>query len=157
MGIAGVTLGGGMGLAGREFGLTTDNLVGAQIVTADGKLRSVDKHTNPDLLWALRGGGGGNFGIVTQFTFRVHSLPSSAAYFFFWPWSSASAALEAWQGWAPHARDQLTSIFHLNAGGGGNSVEVSGQYLGPASDLGSLLGPLRSVPGAHVSAATTAT
>jgi hypothetical protein len=151
VGIGGHAMGGGMGLAGRAFGLTTDNLVGAKIVTADGKLRKVNKHTNPDLFWALRGGGGGNFGIVTEFSFAIHSLPSSASFFFVnWPWSSASDALDAWQGWAPHARDQLTSIFHLNAGGG-NSVSVSGQYLGPASDLGSLLGPLRSVPGASVS------
>jgi FAD/FMN-containing dehydrogenase len=152
VGVAGVTLGGGMGLAGRAFGLTTDNLLGAKIVTADGKLRQVDKHTNPDLFWALRGGGGGNFGVVTQFTFKIHPLPARASYFnVSFPWSSASEALDAWQSWAPHTRDQITSIFHLNAGGGSNSVNANGQYLGPASDLGSLLGPLRSVPGASVS------
>src|SRR5205823_4282375 len=67
-----------------------------------------------------------------------------------WPWSSASEALAAWQAWAPHARDQLTSIFHLNAGGGATSVNISGQYMGPASDLGSLLAPMRAVPGASV-------
>jgi FAD/FMN-containing dehydrogenase len=151
VGITGVTLGGGMGLAGRAFGLTTDNLVGAKIVTADGRLRTVSRNSNPDLLWALRGGGGGNFGVVTQLTFKVHKLPSSAAYFFvFWPWSEAAAALEAWQNWAPHARDQLTSIFHLNGGGGVASVNVSGQYLGSSSDLGGLLAPLRAVRGASV-------
>jgi FAD/FMN-containing dehydrogenase len=152
VGVTGVTLGGGMGLAARAFGLTADNLVGVQIVTADGRIRNVSRQTDADLLWALRGGGGGNFGIVTQFTFKVHPLPSSAAYFFVsWPWSSASEAIAAWQSWAPHARDQLTSIFHLNAGAGATSVNVSGQYLGPASDLGSLLAPLRAVPGASIS------
>ena len=152
VGVAGVTLGGGMGLAGRAFGLSTDNLVGAKIVTADGRLLTVNKHTNPDLFWALRGGGGGNFGVVTQFTFKIHKIPSAASYFFVnWPWSSASEALDAWQRWAPHARDQLTSIFHLNAGAG-NSVSVGGQYMGRASDLNSLLSPLRAVPGASVSA-----
>ena len=151
VGISGVTLGGGMGLAARAFGLTTDNVLGAKIVTADGQLRKVDKHNNPDLYWALRGGGGGNFGVVTEFTFRIHPLPKAASYFFVnWPWSSASAALDAWQQWAPHARDQLTSIFHLNAGSG-NSVDVSGQYMGRASDLSSLLAPLRSAPGASIS------
>ncbi len=152
VGIAGVTLGGGMGLAGRAFGLTVDNLVGATVVTADGVIRTVDRTHNPKLFWALRGGGGGNFGIVTAFTFKVHPLPKSAAFFFVsWPWAQASAALEAWLSWAPHARDQLTSIFHLNAGDDDTSVQVTGQYLGPASQLRSLLAPLRGVPGTSVS------
>jgi FAD/FMN-containing dehydrogenase len=150
VGIAGVTLGGGMGLSARAFGLTCDNLVAAKIVTADGRIRTVDRRHNPDLLWALRGGGGGNFGVVTEFTFRVHPLPRAASYFFVsWPWSEAGQALAAWQSWAPHAPDALTSIFHLNAGGG-PSVSVSGQYLGPAGRLSSLLAPLRAVPGARV-------
>lgn len=152
VGIAGVTLGGGMGLAARRFGLTSDNLVSAQIVTADGRVRTVDRRTDRDLLWALRGGGGGNFGVVTQFTFSVHPLPRSAAWFFLqWPWSSASDALEAWLEWAPHARDELTSIFHLEAGGGTPAVKVTGQYLGPSSDLARLLAPITSVAGASAS------
>ncbi len=151
VGIAGVTLGGGMGLAARALGLTTDNLIGAQIMTADGKLRQVDKRTDPDLLWALRGGGGGNFGVVTEFTFRAHPLPPSAAYFFVsWPWSSASEAIAAWQAWAPHARPELTSILHLEAGGSSPAIRVTGQYLGPSSALGGLLAPMRSVPGASI-------
>jgi FAD/FMN-containing dehydrogenase len=151
VGITGVTLGGGMGLAARSFGMTADNLVGAKIVTADGRLRTVNRNSNPNLLWALRGGGGGNFGVVTQLTFKIHKLPRSAAYFFvFWPWSEAANALEAWQNWAPHARDQLTSIFHLSGGGGAATVNVSGQYLGPSSDLSRLLAPLRAVGGASV-------
>ena len=149
VGIAGVTLGGGMGLAGRAFGLTCDNLVGAKIVTADGRIRTVNKHSNPDLFWALRGGGGGNFGVVTQFTFKIHPLPSSASYFrVTWPWSSASQAIAAWQSWAPHATDKVTSIFHIDAGAGSTHVSANGQFLGPASGLPGLLGPLLSVPGA---------
>ena len=66
VGIAGLTLGGGHGLAGRRYGLTTDNLRAATIVTADGRIRQVDANTNEDLFWACRGGGGGNFGIVTS-------------------------------------------------------------------------------------------
>ena len=75
VGISGVTLGGGFGLAGRHFGLTADNLVGAKIVTADGALRTVNASSDPDLLWALKGGGGGNFGIVTEFTFDDPPTP----------------------------------------------------------------------------------
>jgi FAD/FMN-containing dehydrogenase len=152
VGIAGHALGGGMGLAGRQFGLTTDNILSAQIVTADGRLRTINSRSNPDLLWALRGGGGGNFGVVTSLTFRLHAVPRTVASFIVsWPWSRASQAIAAWQAWAPHARSQLTSIFHLSAGGGTTSVSVSGQYFGPSSDLRRLLASLTAVGGANVS------
>src|SRR5205823_464104 len=66
VGIARHALGGGMGLAGRAFGLATDNILSAELVTADGTVLQVTEQSHPDLLWALRGGGGGNFGIVTS-------------------------------------------------------------------------------------------
>ncbi len=154
VGIAGHALGGGMGLAGRQFGLTTDNILSVQIVTADGRLRTASGTSNPDLYWALRGGGGGNFGVVTSLRFRAHPVPRTVASFFVsWPWSRASDALAAWQAWAPHASSKLTSIFHLNGGAGATSVTVSGQYFGPAADLGRLLAPLRAVGGATVTTA----
>jgi FAD/FMN-containing dehydrogenase len=143
VGIGGHAIGGGMGLAARAFGLTADNLVGAQLVTADGRVRRIDRRTDPDLLWALRGGGGGNFGVVTQLQLKVHRLPSSAAWFFVsWPWSSAGDAIAAWQQWAPQARQELTSIFHLATGTSEPHVIVAGQYLGSSGDLDSLLSPL---------------
>jgi FAD/FMN-containing dehydrogenase len=143
--IGGHALGGGMGLAGRNFGLASDHIVGARIVTADGKIHNVSRRSDPDLLWALKGGGGGNFGVVTQLTMKLERMPRTAAYFFVdWPWSSASRALEAWLQWAPHARRQLTSIFHIDGGAGQTSVSVDGQYFGSAGDLNGLLGPLRA-------------
>jgi hypothetical protein len=75
VGVAGHVLGGGIGLAARQFGLTADNLLSVQIVTADGHARTASRHRNPGLYWALRGGGGGNFGVVTSFTFRAHPVP----------------------------------------------------------------------------------
>jgi FAD/FMN-containing dehydrogenase len=151
VGVAGHALGGGMGLAGRQFGLTADNLLSAHIVTADGRLRTASAERNPDLYWALRGGGGGNFGVVAGLRFRAHPIPRTvSAFFVSWPWSRAADALAAWQAWAPHARSQLTSIFHLTGGNGVAAVSVTGQYLGPPADLGRLLAPLRAVGGAAV-------
>ncbi len=123
VGIGGHALGGGMGLAGRAFGLASDHIVGATIATVDGHLLKAD----PDLLWALRGGGGGNFGVVTELVMRLHSMPRSAAHFSVsWPWSSANEAIAAWQAWAPHATDKVTSILHVN---GRPSISANGQYL----------------------------
>jgi FAD/FMN-containing dehydrogenase len=73
VGIGGITLGGGIGFLVRKYGLTIDNLLAAEIVTADGQIRRVDANTHPDLFWALRGGGG-NFGVVTRFQFRLHKI-----------------------------------------------------------------------------------
>lgn len=73
VGIGGITLGGGVGFLVRKYGLTIDDLLAADIVTADGRVRRVDAETEPDLFWAIRGGGG-NFGVVTRFRFRLHSV-----------------------------------------------------------------------------------
>jgi FAD/FMN-containing dehydrogenase len=73
VGIGGLTLGGGVGYLVRKHGLTIDNLLGVELVTADGRLLSVDAETHPDLFWAIRGGGG-NFGVATRFQFRLHPL-----------------------------------------------------------------------------------
>jgi len=152
VGIAGHALGGGMGLAGRAFGLATDNLIEAQLVTADGAIRTVNRSTDPDLLWALRGGGGGNFGVATALKFKIHRVPVSAAWFSIsFPWSTAADALAAWQMWAPSAANQLTSVLSLDAGGGTTSVGVVGQYLGRQADLATLLAPLSGLSGASVS------
>lgn len=75
VGIGGLTLGGGVGYLVRKFGLTIDDLLAAEVVTADGKTLQADADNHPDLFWAIRGGGG-NFGVATRFKFRLHELPS---------------------------------------------------------------------------------
>lgn len=149
VGIAGVTLGGGFGLAARQLGLTIDSLKAVKIVTADGTLRSIDEHSDPDLLWALKGGGGGNFGIVTEFTFTTHPIPRTATFFkVAWPWSSAAAAIEAWQSWAPHTDGRITSILHVESGG--PDIYATGQFLGSHGEIARLAAPLLSVHGGSV-------
>jgi FAD/FMN-containing dehydrogenase len=132
VGIAGLTLGGGVGVVSRAYGLTSDDLQSLQIVTADGQLRTCDANTNPDLFWACRGGGGGNFGVVTSFTFATHPAGSIVLFFLSWPWSQAARVISAWQSWAPHAPDELWSNLHLAAAPGGSipTIEVGGTYLG---------------------------
>ncbi len=84
VGIGGITLGGGVGFLVRKYGLTIDDLLAADIVTADGRVRRVDAETEPDLFWAIRGGGG-NFGVVTRFRFRLHPVDTVVGGMLFLP------------------------------------------------------------------------
>ncbi|HLX32432.1 MAG TPA: FAD-binding oxidoreductase [Gaiellaceae bacterium] len=160
VGIAGLALGGGVGFAGRKLGLTSDNLLGVTLVTADGKLLECNAHEHPDLFWACRGGGGGNFGIATSFRFATHPVTDVSYYQVVWPWSDAAAALRAWQGFAPHAPDELFSTFFMGTTspkGQGTLPAVSsgGQFFGSQADLQNLIAPLTSAGSpAHVSFGT---
>jgi len=135
VGIAGLTLGGGVGVVSRAYGLTSDNLTSLQIVTADGLVRTCSASSNPDLFWACRGGGGGNFGVVTSFTYRTYPASEIILFFLSWPWSAAARVISAWQSWAPHAPDELWSNLHLAAAPGGSNptIQVGGTYLGGTS------------------------
>jgi len=150
--LGGLALGGGMGLAGRRFGLTCDNVTAVQIVTADGRLHHADHDTIPDLFWACRGGGGGNFGIVTGFQMRAHRVSSAAWFQIVWPWSQASEALAAWQQLAPGAPRALTALFTL---AGNRRVSSIGQFFGGERALRRLLRPLTRVSGAQLSTGTS--
>ena len=107
-GIAGLTLGGGFGWITRKFGLTIDSLVSADVVTADGNLLRASETENSDLFWALRGGGG-NFGIVTAFEFKLHDLgPQVTAGLVVHPFADAKAVLEQYRQALETAPDELT-------------------------------------------------
>jgi FAD/FMN-containing dehydrogenase len=153
VGISGLTLGGGIGVVGRAYGLTCDNLTSLQIVTADGQIRTANAGTNSDLFWACRGGGGGNFGVVTSFAFTTHPAGDICLFFLSWPWSQAARVISGWQSWAPHAPDQLWSNVHLAAAIGGSvpSIQVGGTYLGSVSDAGAQLEKLYAAVGSHPS------
>jgi FAD/FMN-containing dehydrogenase len=97
VGIAGLTLGGGLGILGRLHGLTCDSLLAAQVVLPDGRIVECDEQREPELFWALRGSGGGHFGVVTSFTFRTLVPPAATAFDLRWPLSEAPALIAAWQ------------------------------------------------------------
>jgi FAD/FMN-containing dehydrogenase len=143
VGIGGLTLGGGFGLASRAWGMTCDNLVRLQIVTPDGRVRVCDRERNPDLFWACRGGGGGNFGIVTHFVFRTHPVSRGSYFTATWPWAAVEEVVERFQEWGPHAPDGLGTICRLATGAGEPTVQVFGQYLGSGSKLTRLVAGLR--------------
>jgi FAD/FMN-containing dehydrogenase len=109
-GVAGLTLHGGMGLLMRRHGLTSDNLIAADVVTADGQLLLVDEENHPDLLWALRGGGG-NFGVVTSFEFRLHPVgPMVWVGMVLYPLSQAEKVLAFYRDFAAQAPDELQTL-----------------------------------------------
>src|SRR6266540_1642867 len=112
-GVAGFTLGGGIGWTMRKFGLACDNLVGADVVTADGRLVHASETENADLLWGLRGGGG-NFGIVTQFELELHPLgPIVYAGPIFYSADADRDLLRVFRDWAATAPDEITALVNL--------------------------------------------
>ena len=113
VGIAGLTMGGGLGVVDRRFGLTCDNLLSATVVLANGQVVSCSATEEPNLFWALRGGGGGNFGVVTDFTFQVHPIGDLGLFTLVWPWSQAEQVISAWQSWAPHVSADIWSNCQL--------------------------------------------
>ncbi len=107
-GVAGLTLGGGFGWLTRRHGMTIDNLLAATVVTADGAVHAASASAEPDLFWALRGGGG-NFGIVTSFEFRLHPVgPEVWAGLVVYPMAQARQVLRAWRDFTAQAPDELS-------------------------------------------------
>src|SRR5262245_58777851 len=113
-GIAGLTLGGGLGWLTRKYGATVDNLLSVDLVTADGDLMTASQSVNPDLFWGVRGGGG-NFGIVTTFEYRLHPVgPIMLAGSVFYTLEDAPEVLRFYREFAAAAPDELTTIFELS-------------------------------------------
>ena len=109
-GLAGLTLGGGWGYLTRRFGWTVDNLEGVEIVTADGEIRTANREEHPDLFWAVRGGGG-NFGVVTRFTFRLHEVgPTVTGGLVAWSAERADEVLAAYRDLTASAPRDLTAV-----------------------------------------------
>ncbi|MFE6164964.1 FAD-binding oxidoreductase [Streptomyces sp. NPDC056486] len=136
VGVSGLTLGGGHGVVSRAYGLTCDSLTSATLITADGKQLTASKTENKDLFWALRGAGNGNFGVVTELTFRTHAAPQGVSAYMTWPWSKAAAVIKAWQEWGPDQPDEIWSSAHIaNTPGGTPTVSVACFSLGTYGEL----------------------
>ncbi len=141
-GIAGLTLGGGIGLLRRKYGLSCDNLLSADVVSADGLLLTASETENADLFWGIRGGGG-NFGVVTTFEYRLHSVgPEVMSAAVMYPFERARELLSAWRDYTEQAPDEVTSEVLLwsipdipdfpEELRGEPTVVVAGMYAGPA-------------------------
>jgi FAD/FMN-containing dehydrogenase len=138
VGVAGHALGGGFGLIGRSFGLACDSLQWLELVDPNGAIIEADAQHNPDLFWAVRGGGGGSFGAVTKFRFAVYPIGHVVVFGATWqlPQVRASKLFRAWQAWAPQAPSSITSFLRVSGQPGGNiELHCAGQSIGTESAL----------------------
>jgi FAD/FMN-containing dehydrogenase len=154
-GVAGFTLGGGIGWLMRKHGLACDNLRSAEVVTADGEVVRASADENPDLFWGLRGGGG-NFGIVTSFEFDLHPVgPTVTAGPVFYPGERAGEILRWYREFVKDVPDELTTLANLLTAPpapflpeewhGKKLVALIGVYAGPAEDGAEAMRPLREL------------
>ena len=152
--VTGYSLGGGVGWYARKLGLSTNSVLAIELVTADGKLRRVDRDNDPDLFWALRGGGG-NFGVVTSLEIQLYSIPEIYAGVLFFPWERSAEVLHAWNMWRTTVPDELTSVGRIlqfpplpelpDALRGGKFAVVEAVFMGDEATGAELLEPLRSL------------
>ena len=147
--LGGLVLGGGFGFSSRKLGLTSDSLLESRLVDADGELLTLSEEENADLFWAIRGAGGGNYGVSTHHRFRAQPVDDVTLYDISWPWDKGPEVLDALQGVIAAAPDE----FSCRMGGGasgppGGSPDLSfsalGQYFGPKQELEDLLSPALS-------------
>ena len=156
VGLGGVLLGGGIGVLAASYGVACDSLLAVEMVIASGKTGAsviqADLNQNSDLLWACRGGGGGNFGITTSYTVQLHPItPKVVVWGITWPFAAFQDAFEAWQSWAPTADTRLGSTFNvIPPQTASQEVQVDGIFVGTEAELGDLLSPLTKIPGAQV-------
>ncbi|MEU9401719.1 FAD-binding oxidoreductase [Streptomyces sp. NPDC048242] len=155
VGVSGLVLGGGHGVASRAYGLTCDNLTRVTLITADGTEVTADAKQHADLFWALRGAGNGNFGVVTELRFRTHPAPKAVTAYLSWPWSKAAAVVRAWQEWGPSQPDEIWSALHLECSPGRTpTVSVSCFSLGTYGGLQNAVDRLAHSAGANASSVT---
>jgi hypothetical protein len=134
-GLAGLTLGGGIGFSTREYGLTLDRVINMKVVLANGNVVNTNKKEYPDLFWALRGAGGGNFAVVTDFVFKYVEAKWVTIFTLYYNFADTKKLFKVWQKWAPFINSKLTA--ELDIFNKFQPVIVTGQLqpgISPASD-----------------------
>jgi FAD/FMN-containing dehydrogenase len=154
VGVVGFTLGGGIGWLSRRYGLASERVLAIEVVTADGRLVRTDRRTEPDLFWALRGGGG-SFAAVTAIEFELVPLTRVYAGMMLWPWERAREVLHAWREWTATAPESVTTsarIMQIPAIPdvpeflrGRGVVVIDGAALGDQFSAEQVLAPLRAL------------
>ncbi len=147
-GVAGLTLGGGLGWLMGKYGLACDNLLGADVVTADGRLLRASGEEHPDLLWGLRGGGG-NFGVVTGFEFRLHPIATVHGGFVSYPFPEAAQVLRAYREFTSEAPDELTAFAGVLPLAAGPAFSVAACWCGDPARGETALAPLATFGSPH--------
>ena len=148
--VSGLLLGGGFGFSSRHMGLTCDQLLATEVVTACGDVLRVSARSHPDLMWACQGGGGGNFGINTGYLLRAHRVGAVSVYRLEWAWRHAAAALSSMLDLMATAPSRLSCRVGADVSGGGpaaggtakRGVSALGLYFGPARELTDLIAPV---------------
>ncbi|MFJ7906707.1 FAD-binding oxidoreductase [Kitasatospora sp. NPDC096204] len=153
VGISGLALGGGIGVLTRAYGLTCDRLAAAELVTADSRLLTASPAVEPDLYWALRGGGGGNFGVVTRFTFATAPAPGLTVFVLGFPAGSVTQVLGAWQQWVAGAPPELWATCQIS-GGTPPGCRIVGCYVGDPGGANPLIDHLVTAAGTAPSSRT---
>lgn len=145
-GCGGFTLGGGFGRLNRKYGLTIDNLLGAEIITADGRIRKISAEEEPDLFWAIRGGGG-NFGVVTQFDYQLHDFDRNIlSGTIIWPVEQARDVLEFYAEWSPGlSRELYAGPMMATMPDGTSVIGIEVVYNGDPVQGEKELAPLRAI------------
>jgi FAD/FMN-containing dehydrogenase len=154
VGVVGYSLGGGMGWYARKLGLQANSLTAVELVTPDGSIVRTDAHDDPDLFWALRGGGG-NFGVVTAVEFRVYPIETAYAGWLAWDVGHAREVLNRWVEWSADAPDEVTTSIRLlnlppfeeipEPFRGRHIIAIDGAVLGSDQEAEAILAPLREL------------
>jgi FAD/FMN-containing dehydrogenase len=145
VGIGGISTGGGITAIQRTTGLISDNILSATIVDANGEILCVSECENSDLFWAIRGGGGGNFGIITSYTFKILPAPAKIGIFkIIWPWEQLEKVIDIWQRWSPSVDERLGTILEIYSKRNG-LLRSQGLFLGSKAELEKLIKPLVAV------------
>ncbi|MDI5983777.1 FAD-binding oxidoreductase [Halomonas sp. M4R5S39] len=142
-GIAGLTLGGGIGYLNRKHGLACDNLLSADVVTAEGRLVTASADEHPELFWGLRGGGG-NFGVVTSFAYRLHPVGPVLGGELVYPLERAGDVLRFYRDWSTTAPDEVRADATLLSGPEGPVLDIKMCYCGPLEEGEAVLRPMRA-------------